>query len=97
MYFDLAEMDLKLFFYCITKSLSVFRIFFISSSLTRKVVLGCFIKSKTSVRIHNLVMGSGVKSRVRVGFGCHPLGFGSGSGVGPRVPFGFRVFSGFKK
>ena len=45
----------------------------------------------------SLVMGSGVKSRVRVGFGCHPLGFGSGSGVGPRVPFGFRVFSGFKK
>ena len=44
-----------------------------------------------------IVMGSGVKSRVRVGFGCHPLGFGSGSGVGPRVPFGFRVFSGFKK
>ena len=23
------------------------------------------------------------------GFGCHPLRFGSGSGVGPRVPFGF--------
>ena len=27
----------------------------------------------------------------KVGFGCDPLGFGSGSGVGPRVPFGFRV------
>ena len=33
----------------------------------------------------------------KVGFRCHPLGFGSDSGVGPRVPFGFRVFSGFKK
>ena len=40
-------------------------------------------------------MPSGYFFRVRVGFGCHPLGFGSGSGVGPRVPFGFRVFSGF--
>ena len=44
-----------------------------------------------------LVMGSGVKSRVRVGFGCHPLGFGSGSGVATPGPLGFRVFSGFKK
>ena len=47
-------------------------------------------------------MESGVKSRVRVGFGCHSLGFGSGSGVTSpglgrvRVLFvGFRVFSGF--
>ena len=36
-----------------------------------------------------IVMCSGVKSRVRVGFGCHSLGFGSGSGVRCRVLFGF--------
>ena len=49
-------------------------------------------------------MESGVKSRVRVGFGCHSLGFGSGSGVTSpglgrvRVLFvGFRVFSGLQK
>ena len=53
--------------------------------------------SGSALLVLAVVMGSGVKSRVRVGFGCHPLGFGSGSGVGPRVPFGFRVFSGFKK
>ena len=29
----------------------------------------------------HVVMESGVKSRVRVGFGCHSLGFGSGTGV----------------
>ena len=50
------------------------------------------------------MMESGVKSRVRVGFGCHSFGFGSGSGVTSsglgrvRVLFGgFRVFSGFQK
>ena len=51
----------------------------------------------------DIVMESGAQSRVRVGFGCHSLGFGSGSGVTPsglgrvRVLFvGFRVFSGSK-